>query len=64
MVLTTNRLETKRFAKQLNTTARQDIAASYTGETKNSDNILRQFENENGTKTNNRENINTKFNFF
>jgi hypothetical protein len=50
MVLTTNRLETKRFARQLNTTARQDIAASYTGETKNSDSILRQFENENGNK--------------
>jgi hypothetical protein len=45
MVLTKNILETNRFAKQLNATAKQEIAASYTGETKNSDNILRQFEN-------------------
>ncbi len=44
MVLTRNILETNRFVKQLNTTAKRDIAATYTGETKNSDNVLRQFE--------------------
>jgi hypothetical protein len=44
MVLTTNIPEANRFAKLLNTTAKRDIAASYTGDTKNSDKILRQFE--------------------
>ncbi len=44
MVLTTNKSEANRFAKLLNTTAKRDTAASYTGDTKNSDNILRQFE--------------------
>ncbi len=43
--LTTNKSEANRFAKQLNTTAKRDIAASYTGDTKNSNLILQNFEN-------------------
>jgi superfamily II DNA or RNA helicase len=45
MVLTTNKSEANRFAKLLNTTAKRDIAASYTGDTKNSD-IFRRFQEE------------------
>lgn len=48
MVLTTDINEANRFAKLLNTTVKRDIAASYTGDTKNSDSILRQFEEEKG----------------
>ncbi len=50
MVLTRNILETNRFTKQLNTTAKQDIAATYTGDTKNSASILEKFQN--GNKNN------------
>lgn len=50
MVLTTDINDANRFAKSLNTTAKRDIAAPYTGDTKNSDAILRQFEKENGKK--------------
>ncbi len=51
MVLTPNKLESNRFSRQLNTTAKRDIAASYTGDTKNSDNVLRQFENGKETRS-------------
>ena len=44
MVLTRNISETKEFARQLNTTAKRDIAETYTGATKNSGDVLRQFE--------------------
>jgi len=43
MVLTTNKNEANRFAKLLNTTAKRDIAASYTGDTQNSD-IFQRFQ--------------------
>jgi hypothetical protein len=45
MVLTTGKSEANGFARQLNRTANRDVAASYTGDTKNSDQILRKFEN-------------------
>ncbi len=45
MVLTRNIAETNQYTNQMNTTARRDTAASYTGGTKNFDRVLRQFEN-------------------
>ena len=44
MVLTRNKNDASQFAKKLNTAANRDIAASYTGDTKNSNLILQKFE--------------------
>ncbi|CAF0863255.1 unnamed protein product [Adineta steineri] len=45
MVLTKDKEEAKQFTKQLKLTAKQDIAESYTGDTKSPDSILQKFEN-------------------
>ena len=47
MVLTKTKNEAKDFADALNITAKRAIAASYTGDTKNPNLVLQQFENGN-----------------
>ncbi|UJR07752.1 hypothetical protein I4U23_012036 [Adineta vaga] len=46
MILMKEKNETKRFATEINNKVNRNIAASYTGDTKNSNSVLQQFENE------------------